>query len=66
MGSMNTLRVILVGAAFFAAVILAFQGEWVPVVVLGVGIVAHGLLWLHLWRTGAFDRPLEDHPKPLV
>ncbi|MDX1659868.1 MAG: hypothetical protein R3343_13695 [Nitriliruptorales bacterium] len=65
MDSLNTLRAILVGAAFIAAVILALQGRWVPVVVLSVGIVAHGLLWLYLWKTGAFDRPKEQR-KPLM
>ncbi|MDX1619889.1 MAG: hypothetical protein R3320_02785 [Nitriliruptorales bacterium] len=65
MDSLNTLRAILVGAAFIAAIILAVQGQWVPVVVLGVGIVAHGLLWLYLWRTGAFERPAEER-RPLV
>lgn len=56
MDSLNTLRAVLVAAALLAAIILALNGMWVPAIVLTIGIAAHGLLWLYLWRTGAFDR----------
>lgn len=52
MDSLNTLRAILVAFAFVSAVFLAVDGMWVPATVLGFGIVAHGLLWWHLYRTG--------------
>lgn len=48
MDSLNTLRAILVACAFVATVMLAFQGQWVPVAVLSAGIVAHFLLWQYL------------------
>ncbi|MEX1165155.1 MAG: hypothetical protein WEB03_16410 [Nitriliruptor sp.] len=48
MDALNTLRAVLVGLAFIAAVILAFDGQWVPAVVLGVGILAHFGLWGYL------------------
>jgi CHASE2 domain-containing sensor protein len=46
--ALNTLRAILVGIAFIAAVLLAFDGQWVPAAVLGVGIAAHFGLWAWL------------------
>jgi len=48
--ALNTLRAILVAFAAVAAVLLGVRGEWTPALVLAVGIVAHGLLWVHLWR----------------
>lgn len=48
---LNTLRAVLVGLAAVAAIILAVNGAWLATGVLSVGIVAHGLLWLYLWRT---------------
>lgn len=48
MDALNTLRAILVGCAFVATLLLAFQGQWLPAAVLGAGIVAHFLLWRHL------------------
>jgi hypothetical protein len=46
--ALNTLRAVLVGLAFVAALILSFDGQWVPAVVLFVGIAAHGALWGYL------------------
>jgi hypothetical protein len=54
---LNTLRAVLVGMAFLASLYLAFNGQWLPTLVLGVGIVAHGLMWLYLWRQGPTDDP---------
>jgi hypothetical protein len=50
MDALNTLRAILVAFAAVAAVLLGVRGEWTPALVLTAGIVAHGLLWVHLWR----------------
>ena len=50
MDALNTLRAILVAFAAVAAVLLGVRGEWAPAIVLFVGIVAHGLLWMYLWR----------------
>ncbi len=47
---LNTLRAVLVGLAFVAAVFLAFNGAWLATGVLTVAILAHGALWLYLWR----------------
>jgi CHASE2 domain-containing sensor protein len=46
--ALNTLRAVLVGLAFIAAVILSFDGQWVPAVVMFVGIAAHFGLWGYL------------------
>jgi CHASE2 domain-containing sensor protein len=46
--ALNTLRAVLVGLSFIAAVILAFDGRWVPAAVLFVGILAHFGLWGYL------------------
>lgn len=41
------LRALLVGCAFVAAILLAIQGQWIPVVVLAAGILAHFWLFKH-------------------
>lgn len=46
--ALNTLRAILVGFAFIAAVMLAFRGQWFPAGVMGAGIAAHLALFVHL------------------
>jgi CHASE2 domain-containing sensor protein len=46
--ALNTLRAVLVGLAFVAAVILSFDGQWVPAAVMFVGIAAHFGLWGYL------------------
>jgi len=56
MDALNTLRAILVACAAVAAVLLGVRGEWTPALVLTAGIVAHGLLWVHLWRQRQRDR----------
>ena len=56
MDALNTLRAILVGFATVAAVLLGFSGEWLPAGIMALGIVAHGLLWAHLWRQRRRDR----------
>lgn len=48
--SMNSLRIVLVGATAIAAVVAALYGMWTVAAVLTVGIVAHGLLWWYLAR----------------
>jgi Flp pilus assembly protein TadB len=48
--ALNTLRAILVAFAAIAAVLLGVRGEWTPALVLTAGIVAHGLLWVYLFR----------------
>jgi len=45
MDALNTLRAILVACAFVAAILLVFDGQWVPAAVLFVGIAAHFGLW---------------------
>jgi Flp pilus assembly protein TadB len=54
--ALNTLRAILVACAAVAALLLGLRGEWAPALVLAVGITAHGLLWLYLWRQRVRDR----------
>ncbi|MGI8575412.1 MAG: hypothetical protein ACR2MA_08730 [Egibacteraceae bacterium] len=56
MSSINTMRAILVAGAAFAALLAALYGEWLAVGVLGVGLVAHGLMWWYLYRLGV-DSP---------
>jgi CHASE2 domain-containing sensor protein len=46
--ALNTLRAVLVGLAFIAAVILSFDGQWIPAAVMFLGIAAHFGLWWHL------------------
>jgi uncharacterized membrane protein len=46
--ALNTLRAVLVGLAFVAAVILSFDGQWVPAAVMFLGIAAHFGLWWYL------------------
>lgn len=48
MDALNTLRAVLVGCAFVAALLLAFRGEWFPAGVLGAGIAAHLALFAYL------------------
>ena len=54
---LNTLRAMLVGLAVVAAIILAVNGQWLATGVLTVAIVAHGLMWVYLWKQDADDRP---------
>jgi CHASE2 domain-containing sensor protein len=46
--ALNALRAVLVGLAFVAAVILSFDGQWVPAAVMFLGIAAHFGLWGYL------------------
>ena len=50
MDALNTLRAILVAFAAISAILLGVRGEWTPALVLTLGIVAHGLLWVYLAR----------------
>lgn len=52
MDSLNTFRAVLVGAAVLAILVAAGFGQWRAVAYLAIGVVAHGLLWLHMHRTG--------------
>lgn len=65
MDSLNTLRAILVAFSFVAAIFLAVDGMWIPAAVLGFGIVAHGLLWWHLYRTGQLAAQPAEPPRDL-
>lgn len=56
MDALNTLRAILVAFAAVAALLLGVRGEWTPALVLTAGILAHGALWLYLWRQRLRDR----------
>lgn len=60
--ALNRLRAVLVGIAFVAALLLAFDGQWVPATVMGVGIAAHfGLwAWLRRQRQREFDAGLAE------
>jgi CHASE2 domain-containing sensor protein len=58
--SLNTLRAVLVGIAFIATVLLAFDGQWIPAAVLSVGIAAHGGLWV--WLRAEKRRDAEADP----
>ncbi len=48
MDALNILRAVLVACAFVAALLLSFQGQWVPAAVLFAGIAAHLALFAHL------------------
>lgn len=48
MESINALRAVLVGGAVLAAILAAVYGYWITAGILVAGIVAHGVLWLHL------------------
>ena len=68
--SLNTLRAILVGGAAIAVIAAAIYGLWVVVIVLGIGIIAHGLLWWYLLRqqrrdqaTAATGAPPSQRPR---
>lgn len=47
---MNTLRVVLVGLTAIAAIVALFFGQYLVTAVLGVGVVAHGGMWVWLAR----------------
>jgi hypothetical protein len=51
MATINMLRGLLVAGAAFAALLAALYGQWSAVLLLVVGIAAHGALWVHLHRT---------------
>jgi parvulin-like peptidyl-prolyl isomerase len=63
--SINTLRIVLVGLSALATVVAVSFGQWVVAGVLGVGVVAHGAMWVWLaqQRTREHDelhRNVED------
>jgi hypothetical protein len=65
--ALNTLRAILVGIAFIAALLLAFDGQVAPAGLLGVGILAHFALWGYLRaekRRAREADPLADLTRP--
>lgn len=53
--SMNSLRIVLVGATAVAAVVAALYAMWTVAAVLTVGVVAHGLLWFYLGKARRRD-----------
>jgi hypothetical protein len=48
--SINVLRALLVAGAVLAAGFAAATGEWLVLAVLLIAIVAHGFLWVYLYR----------------
>lgn len=56
MATINMLRGLLVAGAAFAALVAGIYQQWTAVVVLMVGIAAHGALWVHLHRSRAASR----------
>jgi hypothetical protein len=50
-GPLNGVRTALVVGAALAALVAALLGLWVVTAVLAVGIVAHGALWVWLYRS---------------
>jgi CHASE2 domain-containing sensor protein len=58
--SLNTLRAVLVGIAFIATLLLAFDGQWIPAAVLSVGLLAHAGLWV--WLRAEKRRDAEADP----
>lgn len=50
-GGVNRLRAVLVMVSALAAALLAADGQYAPALLLGVGIVTHGALWIHLRRS---------------
>jgi hypothetical protein len=57
MATINMLRGLLVAGAAFAALIAGVYGQWGAVLLLLVGIAAHGALSVHLHRTKAAAPP---------
>lgn len=51
MATINMLRGLLVAGAAFAALLAAIYQQWAAVLLLVVGIAAHGALWVHLHRS---------------
>ena len=49
-GPLNGVRVALVAGAGAAAILAAILGYWYVTVVLGIGILFHGLLWWKMYR----------------
>lgn len=57
MATINMLRGLLVAGAAFAALLAAIYGQWSAVLLLVVGIAAHGALWVHLHRAREASPP---------
>ncbi|MPZ51889.1 MAG: hypothetical protein GEU79_04010 [Acidimicrobiia bacterium] len=55
-GPLNGIRIVLVAAAFVAAVVSAFTGRWLVASILFAGVVGHLLGWLFLYRKAMEDR----------
>jgi hypothetical protein len=49
-GPLNGVRVVLVATASLAAVVAFFIGQVMVGILLLIGIIAHGLGWLYLYR----------------
>lgn len=60
MATINMLRGLLVAGAAFAALIAGLYQQWSAVLLLLVGIAAHGALWVHLHR--AREAPPTEAP----
>lgn len=57
MATINMLRGLLVAGAAFAAFLAAIYQQWEAVLLLVVGIAAHGALWVHLHRSRQASPP---------
>ncbi len=55
-GPLNGIRIVLVIAAFIAAVVAAISGRWMVAAILFAGVVAHLLGWLYLYRKAMEER----------
>lgn len=47
---LNTLRAILVALAVVAGIYLVVVGQWLAASVMAVAVVAHGLMWVYIYR----------------
>lgn len=55
-GPLNGIRIVLVGAAFVAAVVSALTARWLVAAILFAGVVGHLLGWLYLYRKAMEER----------
>lgn len=54
---LNTLRAVLVALAVVAGIYLAIVGQWLAASVMAVAVVAHGLMWVYLYRLKQRETP---------
>ncbi len=61
MDSLNSLRAILVATAVIAALVAAGFRQWGAVTFLSLAILAHGAMWVMLYRRGELSFGEQDH-----